>query len=440
MLKENELHGGKEMRKKEIRSWMMYDFANSAFATTMMAAVLPVFYYDVAANNIDRSLATSYWGYSQSIAVLIVAILAPVLGAIADYSNSKKTFLRFFAYMGMMASLLMAFVGEGGYLFASILLIFGTIGFSGSNVFYDAFLPEIAKGEEIDRISARGYAFGYIGGGLLLLVNLMMILNPSWFFLPNTLVATQLSFASVGVWWFVFSIPMFKNVKEVAHPQPKVSGSYTTIGFKRLSTTFKELNHYKQLLLFLVAFWLFNDGISTIIKMATIYGRDIGIDANDLIAALLITQFVGIPFAFLFGYLAKKIRPKRALMLALWIYVGIVLLGYFMTTATHFYLLAILVGFVQGGAQALSRSIFGSMVPEHRHAEFYGFYGISAKFSAIFGPFLFAFVGQVTGSSRLGIVSLVVFFLAGIYLLSKVNIDQGKEQAKIVMANEGLDV
>ncbi len=419
------------MKKKEIYSWTMYDWANSAFATTIMAAVLPVFYYDVAAKNIDKTTATAYWGYSQSIAVLIVALLAPILGAIADHSNSKKKFLRFFAYMGILASILLAFVGEGDYILASILLIFGTIGFSGGNAFYDAFLPEIAPKGEIDRISARGYAFGYIGGGLLLLINLMMIMNPQWFFLPNSLIATQLSFASVGVWWFVFSLPLFRNIKEKKHEQPDLKGSYVTIGFKRLKTTFKEINQFKQLLLFLVAFWLFNDGISTIIKMATIYGRDIGIGSTDLIAALLITQFVGIPFAFLFGYLAKKIQAKRALYIALWTYVVIVMLGYFMTSATHFYALAIMVGFVQGGAQALSRSIFGSMVPENKHAEFFGFYGISAKFSAIFGPFVFGIVGQLTGSTRMGIFSLIIFFLLGIFLLSRVDIEKGKKEAQL---------
>jgi UMF1 family MFS transporter len=418
------------MKRKEIFGWTMYDWANSAFATTIMAAVLPIFYYDVAAKTIDSTLATSYWGYSQSIAVLLIAILAPVLGAIADHSSSKKAFLRFFAYMGMIASVLLAFVGEGDYILASVLLIVGTIGFSGGNAFYDAFLPEIAPKDEMDRISTRGYAFGYIGGGLLLAINLAMIMYPSTFFLPNKMVATQLSFVTVGVWWFLFSIPMFRYVQERKVERESAAGSYITIGFKRLRTTFGEIRQYKQLLIFLVAFWLFNDGISTIIKMATIYGRDIGIGSTDLIAALLITQFVGIPFAFLFGYLAKILQAKRALALALWIYVIIVILGYFMTSAIHFYILAICVGMVQGGAQALSRSIFGSMVPENRNAEFFGFYGISAKFSAIFGPFVFALVGQLTGSSRFGIISLVIFFIVGLYLLNRVDINKGQQEAK----------
>lgn len=422
--------GGTSLKKKPVLSWMLYDFGNSAFATTVMAAVLPVFYYDVAAKGVDQSLATSYWGYSQSIAVLIVAILAPILGAISDYSASKKRFLMFFAFMGMIASVLLAFVGEGDYLLASLLLIIGTIGFSGGNVFYDAFLPEVSDEETIDKVSAYGFAFGYIGGGVLLAVNLLMIMKYEWFGLPDSLAGTQLAFVSVGVWWLVFSIPLFKNIVEEKKVYEKRTASYFSIGFNRVGKTFKELKHFKQLLLFLFAFWLYNDGISTIIKMATIYGRDIGIDSTALITALLITQFVGIPFAFFFGWLAKKITAKRALMLALFIYLAIVGLGYFMTTALHFYILAVCVGFVQGGAQSLSRSIFGRMVPGDRHAEFFGFYGISSKFAAIFGPFVFALVGQLTGSSRLGILSLIVFFVVGILLLNKVDIEKGIKEAQ----------
>ncbi|KHE67055.1 MFS transporter [Halobacillus sp. BBL2006] len=418
------------MKKKPVWSWMLYDFGNSAFATTIMAAVLPVFYYDVAAKGVQDSLATSYWGYSQSIAVLIVAVLAPILGAIGDYSAAKKKFLMFFAFMGMIASILLAFVGEGDYLFASFLLIIGTIGFSGSNVFYDAFLPEVADESEMDKVSAWGFAFGYIGGGVLLAINLLMIMKYQWFGMPDALAGTHLAFISVGVWWLVFSIPLFKNVVEEKKSNPKRTASYASIGFKRIGRTLKELNQFKQLLLFLLAFWLFNDGISTIIKMATIYGRDIGIDSTALITALLITQFVGIPFAFLFGWLADKITAKRALMLALTIYLLIVGLGYFMTSAIHFYILAICVGFVQGGAQSLSRSIFGKMVPRDRHGEFFGFYGISSKFAAIFGPFAFALVGQLTGSSRLGILSLIVFFLGGMILLRMVDVEKGIQEAK----------
>lgn len=423
--------GGKKLNKKAIRSWAMYDWANSAFATTVMAAVLPIFYHDVAAKGLDPSLATSYWGYSQTIAMICVAILAPILGTIADYSSSKKQFLRFFAYMGMIATTLLVFVGQGDYVLASVLLILGTIGYSGGNVFYDAFLPEVTDKNNMDRVSTAGFAFGYIGGGILLFINLMMIMKPGLFFLPNTVVATQISFVTVGIWWFLFSIPLFKNVREHKRQQAQdKQQSYMKIAFGRLGTTFKEINQYKELLKFLIAFWIYNDGISTIIKMATIYGRDIGIGQTDLIAALLITQFVGIPFSFLFGWLAGKIQAKRALFLALGVYVLIVVLGYFMTTSLHFYLLAIMVGFVQGGAQALSRSIFGSMIPRNRSAEFYGFFGISSKFAAIFGPFLFAFVSQISGSSRWGILAIAAFFIVGIILLSRVNIQKGQLEAQ----------
>ncbi|MFC3039541.1 MFS transporter [Virgibacillus xinjiangensis] len=417
-------------RRKVQRSWMLYDFGNSAFATTMMAAVLPVFYYDVAAAGANQEAAASMWGYSQSIAVLVVAVLAPILGAISDFSAAKKKFLQFFAFMGIIASILFMFVGEGDYLLASVLFIVGSIGFSGANIFYDGFLPEIAEEGEMDRVSSGGFAYGYLGGGLLLCINVLMILNPHWFGIPNATAASQISFATVGIWWLIFSIPLLKNMKEEKKTHARKEKSYIAIGFSRVGSTFKEIRHFKQLLIFLLAFWLYNDGISTIVRMATIYGRDIGIDANSLILALLITQFVGIPCTFFFGWLAGKVTAKRALSAALIVYMGIVVLGYFMTTALHFYMLAVCTGMVQGGAQSLSRSIFGRMVPDHKHAEFFGFYGISSKFAAIFGPFLFAFVGQITGSSRLGIISLLFFFVAGLVILRYVDVDQGIKDAQ----------
>lgn len=408
----------------------MYDFGNSAFATTIMAAVLPVYYANVAASGLEEGLATSYWGYSQSISVLLVAILAPILGAISDFSAAKKKFLQFFAFMGIIASILLAFVGEGDYILASILFIVGSIGFSGGNIFYDGFLPEVADKDEMDRVSSGGYAYGYIGGGILLTINILMILNPQWFGLPNTVAATQLSFATVGIWWLVFSIPLLKNIKEEKKVEIKRDKSYIAIGFSRVGNTFREIKQYKQALIFLLAFWLYNDGISTIMRMATIYGAEIGIAGNDLIVALLITQFVGIPFTFFFGWLASKITAKRALSITLLTYMVITILGYFMTSAIHFYVLAIAVGLVQGGAQSLSRSIFGRMIPENKHAEFFGFYGISSKFAAMFGPFLFAFIGQITGNSRFGIISLIFFFIAGLIILRFVDVEKGIEEAQ----------
>lgn len=418
--------------KKAIRGWTMYDWANSAFATTIMAAVLPIYYTDVAASNLSDQTATSYWAFTQSIAMLIVVLLAPILGATADYSRSKKKFLTFFIFLGAISTSLLYFTADGDYILVSILFIIGMIGFSGGNVFYDAFLPELVPAKDMDYISSKGYAFGYIGGGILLAINLAMIMYPELFGIKDGTTATQLSFVTVGFWWVIFSIPFFKYVQEDQTGAQKESSkrSYATIGMRRVASTFKEIRQYKELLKFLLAFWLYNDGISSIIKMATIYGREIGISTNDLIAALLVTQFVGIPFSLLFGKFAGKIGSKKALMIGLWFYVVIVILGYFMQTTLHFYILAIFVGFVQGGTQAISRSIFGSMVPIKKTAEFFGFYSISSKFAGIFGPLLFGIVGTLTGSSRNGIISLMVFFLVGIWLLAKVDVEKGQLEAK----------
>ncbi|MFC4617589.1 MFS transporter [Camelliibacillus cellulosilyticus] len=257
-------------------------------------------------------------------------------------------------------------------------------------------------------------------------------MKPTWFWLGDTVTATKVAFITVGIWWIVFSIPLFRYVKDNGPKKPLKGGSVVKIGFRRISETFREVKRYPELLKFLIAFWIYNDGISTIIKMATIYGRGIGIGQTDLIAALLITQFVGIPFSFLFGWLADKIRPKQALLLSLWLYVLIVILGFFMSAAWHFYLLAILVGFVQGGAQALSRSIYAGMIPKGRHAEFFGFYGISSKFSAVFGPLLFGFVTQLTGTSRWGILSVALFFVVGILALKYVDFEKGKRDRDLL--------
>ena len=419
------------MNKKAVFGWTMYDWANSAFATTIMAAVLPIYFMDVAGKNLAGTTATAYWGYTQSIGMLLVAFLAPILGAVADYSRAKRKFLSVFIFIGSISTILLFFTGEGQYLWVSALYILGMIGFSGGNIFYDAFLPEIVPYKEMDYVSAKGYSYGYIGGGLLLLLNIAMIMKPTLFGIPDTLTATRLSFLSVGIWWILFSTPFFLYVKEDRSTARKErsTGAYVSVGLKRVATTFKEIKKYQELLKFLIAFWLYNDGISTIIKMATIYGKEIGIGTNDLIIALLITQFVGFPLTIVFGKLAGKIGSKNSLYLSLWTYVVIVIIGYFMQSAVHFYLLAAAVGLVQGGSQAISRSIFGSMVPKTKSAEFFGFFGISSKFSAIFGPFIFGIVGQLTGSSRYGIVSLVVFFLVGIWLLAKVDIEKGQREA-----------
>ncbi len=412
--------------KKVVNSWAMYDWANSAFATTIMAAVLPVYYQSVAGKNLSGNLATVYWGYTTTIALLITAFLAPILGAIADYSGIKKKFLTFFVALGVFATAMLYFVTTGDWLMASLFYIVGNIGFAGSDMFYNSLLPHVAKPEDIDQVSTRGYAFGYLGGGLLLAVNIAMIQLMS-----DGELAARLSFVSVSFWWAIFTIPLLRNVKEPpASRRVEESPNPVKAGFARLVATFKEIRHYRQLFIFLIAFWVYNDGIGTIIKMATIYGAEVGIDQSTLIGTLLLTQFVGIPFAFAFGWLAKRLGTKRSIYLGLAVYTLISVGGYFMSQGWHFLLLGFLVGTVQGGSQALSRSLFGAMTPKAKTAEFFGFYGMSSKFAGIVGPLLFAVVGQIMGSSRLSIVSIVLFFIVGGYLLSRVDEKEGIRVAR----------
>jgi UMF1 family MFS transporter len=419
-----------KQRRKMILSWCLYDWANSAFATTIMAAVLPVFYSSVAGANLSKTMASSYWGYTNTIAMLIVASTAPILGALADHSGTKKRFLAFFAGMGVVSTAMLVFVGRGDWFLASFLYIIGMVGFSGGNNFYDSLLPHVAGERDIDRISSYGYAMGYLGGGILLAFNLSMILKPHWFGIPDAEWGTRYSFLTVGVWWTLFSIPVLKNVPEPPIvPIPGESSNPLRASFQRLSLTFQNLRQYRQAFKFLVSFWLYNDGIGTIISMAVIFGAEINIPQAHLIGSILAVQFIGIPLSILFGRLAGWMGTKRAIFLGLAVYTGISLGGYFIQTALHFWILAVLVGFVQGGTQALSRSLFGTMIPKSRSAEFFSFYDVSSKFAGIIGPFVFGIVGQMTGSSRLSVVALVIFFIGGGIILLTVNEKEGRARA-----------
>jgi UMF1 family MFS transporter len=421
-----------KQRRKMILSWCFYDWANSAFATTIMAAVLPVFYSSVAGANLNKTTASSYWGYTNTIAMLIVAFTAPILGALADHSGIKKRFLASFAGMGVVSTAMLVLVGKGDWFLASLLYIIGMVGFSGGNNFYDSLLPHVAGEKDIDRISSYGYALGYLGGGILLAFNLSMILKPHWFGIPDAEWGTRYSFLTVGVWWTLFSIPILKNVPEPPIvPIPGESSNPLQASFQRLSLTFHNLRQYREAFKFLVAFWLYNDGIGTIISMAVIFGAEISIPQAHLIGSILAVQFIGIPFSILFGRLAGWMGTKRMIFLGLTVYTGISLGGYFIQTALHFWILAVLVGFVQGGTQALSRSLFGTLIPKSRSAEFFSFYDVSSKFAGIIGPFVFGIVGQMTGSSRLSVVALVIFFVGGGIILSTVNEKEGRARAAL---------
>lgn len=429
----------KSDQKKITRSWIMYDWANSAFITTIAVAVLPVFYSDVACFGLDKTTATSYWGFTQTIAMLIIACTAPILGAISDYAGNKKRFLGAFALLGIIASGLLTGIGQGMWLMASIIYIFGRIGFGGSLTFYDSLLPHIVGQDNLDNVSAKGYAYGYLGGGILLAINLLMIMKPELFGIPNTEWAAKLSFLTVALWWAVFSIPIFKNV-----PEPTVviskgpSMNPLIVGYSRLLKTFKEIRRFKDLIKFLLAFWLYNDGVGTVMIMAVIFGKEIGIGSDHLIGAILMVQFIGLPFTLIFGKLPKKLGTKRTILLALGVYSLMIILAYFMTKPIHFWFLAMLVAMVQGGTQALSRSMFASMSPLSKSAEFFGFYNLSSKFASMFGPFLFGIVGQVTGTSRLGILAIIVFFIIGGLILTTVDHQKGITVARAAEEEERL--
>jgi len=423
-----------KIKIKAIRARTMYDWANSAFATTVMAAILPNYFGMYIATEASLTL----WGYTVAIGSLIAAIISPVLGAIADFRGSKKSFMGFFIALGVASTALMYLVDTpGDWLLASVLYILGTIGFAGSLVFYDALLPHIADPDEIDEVSARGYAMGYIGGGLLLLINVVMIfVGPR--FLPNmaedeaTKLMMRLSLSSVAVWWAVFSIPIFRHVKE---PERKIEKgeegmNLITAGFKRFFSSLKDISKFRDLFLFLLAFFVYANGIGTIITMAVAFGTDLGFGSTILIGTLLMVQFVAAPFAILFGKISKKLGTKKSIYLSLLVYTLISIIGFLMSKEWHFILLGFAVATVQGGSQALSRSLMGQLMPKSKSAEFFGFFSVSEKFNTVIGPILFSVINQLTGNSRLAIVSLVVFFLAGIALLSKVDIEKGIAVAK----------
>ena len=420
------------LHRKELRAWAMYDWANSAFATIIMGAILPVFYFEVAAVQLDPNVRTAHLAWTTSIALFIIAIISPLLGAVADYMGSKKKFVAFFAGLGILFTSFLCFVGEGQWLFASAVFIVANIGFAGANVFYESLLPHIAREEEIDRVSTAGYAIGYVGGGILLALNFLWITSPETFGLRDADQATRLTFLSVSIWWALFSIPLLLRVRE---PPRSLEAGETVgvnpvrVGFSRVFETLRELRQHKQVFIFLLAFWFYNDCVGSIIKLGAIYGAEIGIPQKTIFLTFLVVQFVGIPFTFAYGWLAGKIGVKRGLMLALAVYFGVCIYAPTIDSPAQFMLLGIFVATSQGGAQALSRSIFASIVPKTKSSEFFGFFSVSAKFAGIFGPLIFAIVSMSMGSSRPGILSLIVFIVIGMILLSRVDVEEGRRAA-----------
>ncbi len=417
-------------RRRAQRAWCLYDWANSVFATSVVSAILPVYFAKAAARTLAPHEATAAWGYASAVALAITAVLSPVVGALADQTRRRKPLLLACVLLGVAGTLALAIMpGQPWWL---LLGVFGVafIAFATGNVLYDSLLPAVASDDEMHAVSARGFAWGYIGGGVLLAVHLALVLAPRRFGLPDAGAATRVAFATVAAWWLAFSLPLFRDVPEPEaerHGVPAAQLAGATL--RQLGRTIAHLRERRDLLVFLAAFWLYSDGIGTIIKMATIYGAEVGIGQKDLIGALLMVQLLAAPAAIGFGKLAGPLGPKRAVLLGIAGYCGISVFAYFLAKPWHFWVLAALVALFQGGTQALSRSMFASLVPREQTSEFFGFYSVSEKLAGVVGPILFGVVTQVAHGGRLATLTLLPLFLGGAWLLARVDLARGHAEA-----------
>ncbi|HUF26597.1 MAG TPA: MFS transporter [Gemmatimonadaceae bacterium] len=434
------------LRTREQRAWAMYDWGISGVQTTIAAAIFPFYFAQVIAAHVGSQAAQGRYALLNSISIAIVAMIAPILGTLADYIPVKKRLLGGFTVVGSAFVAGLYLVQGGQLLLGSILFVGILVASTGAMVFYEALLPHIAGEEEMDRVSAAGYALGYLGGGLLLALNAAWIVRPDLFGLPSgpdlspaqATLPARLAFLSVTVWWLLFTVPLMRRVPEpVAKilPDEDVGVNPIRISIRRLYETFRDLRGYKQAFLMLLAFLLYNDGIATVQRMAVIYGSEtLGLGAGALIGGLLLAQMIGVPFTFLFGLMGGWLGTRRAIFVGIASYIVIVTFAFFMQTATHFFILAGMVGLVQGGTQALSRSLFARLIPRHRSGEFFGFYSVFNKFAGIVGPLIFWAALEVFDSSRPAILSVIVLFVAGGILLGRVKVAEGEAAARAAEA------
>jgi UMF1 family MFS transporter len=405
------------LTRRPVVAWAFYDWANSAFATTVMAGFFPVFFKEYWNAGVVATESTFRLGLLNGLGAALIALLAPVLGAIADRSSSRVRMLMMVTLLGCAATAGLALVAQGHWVAASLLYLLASFGFWGGIVFNDSLLLHVAEPDEYDLVSGFGYALGYLGGGLLFAVNVFMTLKPQLFGLADAGEAVRASFVMVGAWWLLFALPCVLLVKERKSVQSVGAAEAVRQGFRELRGTLTEVRKYRPVLWFLAAYFLYIDGVNTVIKMAVDYGLSLGFGPSDLMKALLLTQFVAFPAALAFGWLGRRIGARRGIFLALLVYAGVTCFAYFIDSTRDFYILAIAVGLVQGGIQSLSRSYFGRLVPEGKSSEFFGFYNMMGKFAAVLGPLLMAITARLTGDSRLSILSILVLFIAGGTLL-----------------------
>lgn len=405
---------------KEEKSWIFYDWANSAYILAVTTTIFQLYFKSLADTaGVDSVTSTAYWGYANSIGSLIVAILAPILGTIADYKNFKKRFFIFFVSLGVSFTTFIAILPKDQWIFLLVFFILTTIGFSGANIFYDSFLVDVTTKENMDKVSSYGYGFGYIGSTIPFFISIIIIFCSMQKILPiSFLLSCKISFIITALWWGLFTIPLLKHVKQKHYIEPEPAPIIKS--FKRIFFTLKNIKKHKALFLFLTAYFFYIDGVGTIIRMATSYATDLGVKAPILLTILLITQIVACPFSILYGKLAKKFSTKKILNLGIITYIIICIYAYFMNEPIDFLILSILVGTAQGGIQGLSRSYFGKLIPKENSTEFFGFYNICGKFAAVIGPLIVGVVAQWTGKTTSGVFSVIFLFIIGLIILNKV--------------------
>lgn len=412
---------------REEKSWILYDVANSAFVLVIITTIMPIFFKDIAAVNVDNAVSTAYWGFANSAASVILALIAPILGVFADLKDRKKKFFTIFVVLGLLFTLSLPAVGRGDWILCIVLFVAARVGWAGANLFYDSFITDVTDNDRMDDVSANGFGWGYIGSVIPFLLIIALIIF--WKSPDQTgaisLQAARASFLIVAIWWLLFTIPLMKNVKQRHFIEPGLHPVKNS--FSRLFNTLKEIKQYKNIAIFLLAYFFYIDGVGTIISMSAVYGREVGLSTTLLIVVILMIQAVAFPFAILFGHLASKYSAKKMLYTGIFVYGIITILGFFLPVLPNlklkvlvFWIMAFLLASSQGGIQALSRSFYGKLIPKEKSSEFFGFFNIFGRFAAILGPTLMGTIGIVTGSSRWGLLGIFVLFIVGAVILSKV--------------------